>query len=142
VQAIRSTSTGRGEVSIHLRLFEDFCNASSYHRHYLDELCQTTRFTQLSYSLPFRVIAVLQAAGCVASNGLDMCSWTYREPRVAIGGRDGKTLKPPYGRAFAYSAPVGPNISETGAPPQAPNFEVIRPGGLEAGNLEIGVHAL
>jgi hypothetical protein len=101
-----------------------------------------TRFTQLSYSFPFRVIAVLQAAGCVATNGLDMCSWTYREPRVAIGGRDGKTLKPPYGPAFAYLAAVGPNISEAGAAPQAPNFEVIRPGRLEAGNLEIGVHAL
>jgi hypothetical protein len=41
-----------------------------------------------------------------------MCSWTYREPCVAISGRDGKTLKPPYDRAFAYLAAVGPNISE------------------------------
>jgi hypothetical protein len=84
----------------------------------------------------------LQAAGCVASNRLDMCSWTYREPCVAISGRDGKTLKPPYDRAFAYLAAVGPNISEAGAAPQASNFEVIWPGGLEAGDLEIGVHAL
>jgi hypothetical protein len=82
------------------------------------------------------------AAGCIASNGLNMGSWTYREPRVGIRGRDGKTLKPPYGRAFAYLAAIGANISEAGAAPQTSNLEVIRPGGLEAGNLEIRVHAL
>jgi hypothetical protein len=56
-------------------------------------------------------------------------------------GRDGKTLKPPYGRAFAYLATIGAKVSEAGAALQTSNLEVIRRG-LEAGNLEIGVHAL
>ena len=85
------------------------------------------------------MVTVLQAAGCISTNRLDVRSRICGEPGVAVGGRDRKTQLPD-GFSLSNGTTIRLDVCKPGASPHTSNFEMIRLGWLKAPSLDISNH--
>ena len=67
-------------------------NGAADFRQHLDEIVQMRRLARLTHLLPIGMVAVLQAPGRVAPDGLDVRARIGRVVDVLIGRRHGEVI--------------------------------------------------
>ena len=85
-------------------------DAAADARQHVREPREAARLADLAHLLPVRMIAVLQPAGGIAPDGLQMRGRILRVQHVGVGRRHGEARQPPHRGALADHAVVGIEI--------------------------------
>ena len=108
---------GRGEFARRRIAGEMLGDAAADARQHVGEPRQAPRLANLAHLFPIGMIAVLQPAGGIAPDGLQVRGRVLRVEHVGVGGRHGETRQPLHRGAVADHAVVGIEIDPALAAP-------------------------